>query len=130
MITSSYGDVLTDFLNLLKNPAAVKNAASTAMSVVNDPGSLVEEVTLDTAWFPQIVVGKPLAAGGKPGPADALARLLKPKVTIRLKGLGTVVQAPYGEPGPTQWSFLQWGLILGGGALGYLTLRGVLAHFK
>lgn len=84
----------------------------------------VEWMKVESAYGPTIFIPKPLGegkkSGGAPAPAPAgpgapgepapppsmpsLSKILRPKLTIRVSGIDdTIVFAPYGEPGETQW---------------------------
>ncbi len=75
-------------------------------------GSSIENITIESTYFPPISIDKPLAPGG--GVASAaggmVAKLVKPKITITIAGNQPMSFAPYGEP--EQSSFAP--LVMGG----------------
>ena len=78
-----------------------------------DMSKLVTGIDVDSAWLPPIHLKDPF----KPGPPSPALQQLKPKITLRLKGLDPVIIAPYGKPGPTRWPWVRAGLVVGGVAL-------------
>lgn len=80
---------------------------------------LIDRIVIDTAWGPQLV----LVPSGEPSPAGAW---LKPAASVYVKGLQSpMLIAPYGQPGPTKWPWVQGALVLGAGVGALLMLRGV-----
>lgn len=76
-------------------------------------------VTVETKWFPPLRV--PLSEeGGAPGP---IVRLLKPKVTITVKGQVIVTAAPAGEPYPSEWPKAKIALAVAVGLVVFSILR-------
>lgn len=86
-------------------------------------GSSIENITIESSYFPPISIDKPLAPGGGVAGAagGAAARLLKPKITITIAGNAPMSFAPYGEPSQSSLS----PLIMGGLSLAglYFMLR-------
>lgn len=96
------------------------------IGIASDPAGIVDSITLDTVYGPQILISEPLktdASGNVQG--DPVTRVLKPKVTINLKAGPPIVYAPAGEPGETKWPYVKWGMIGAGALIGFLILRGM-----
>jgi hypothetical protein len=90
-------------------------------------------LTVETAWFPPLAVdlsGKspPTAGGVVTGLAAGLAvRLLKPQVTVSLKGTKLAQWAPAGSPPvPNHWPATRVALLVVAGFVAYRLVRLVL----
>lgn len=77
-------------------------------------------VTVETKWFPPLTVD--LSGGG--GQPPLLARILKPRVTVAIRGVGQVAQtAPAGDPEPNEWPKVKIGLAVVAGLAVFSILR-------
>lgn len=65
--------------------------------------SLIGKITIQTAWLPDITVDPN-------GPPSIFAPILKPKITVDVAGNPVIVE-PYGEPGPSKWSYALGGIV-------------------
>jgi hypothetical protein len=93
--------------------------------------SLVESIEIQSTFGPPITIRDPFrktpATGPivtAPGPGQKLpgfdvARMLKPKVLIKLRDGSVQPFAPYGEPGPSRWPWVTVGLVAGLSVLVY-----------
>lgn len=77
-------------------------------------------VTVETKWFPPLTV----ELSGAEGPPPLITRLLKPRVTVAIKGLGQVAQvAPAGAPEPNEWPKVKIGLAVATAIVVFSILR-------
>jgi len=114
---------------------------------VTNPASAIEWLQINSTVGPTIRVTDPFkkpipAPPGKPGiPAGApmpggaggtppgakkepLLGLLRPKLTVKVKGVTAQKIAPWGEPGGTWWPAILALSAFGGGSLVWLLFRG------
>jgi hypothetical protein len=75
--------------------------------------SLVQSITIESAWFPTIQIDDPFA----PGPPSPILQFVKPRITITPKAGSPIVSAPWGEPTENNWEYLKWVLVAGGGVM-------------
>lgn len=98
-------------------------------AVIKDPRSSIESIVIQTAFGPDVVIDYPFVEKDPNAPetfGDKIARRLKPKVTVNVKGYGPLEMAPYGDPGPTKWPTIKW-IGAGAAALGvFLVGRSLL----
>ena len=85
--------------------------------------SAVQEIRIESAWTPPLILNQPFA-DNRPSPvASALGSFFKPVVVTTLAGGATYRSAPYGEPGESNWQAVQvaaaGGMILLAGWLFY-----------
>ena len=90
-------------------------------------------LTVETAWFPPLAVdlsgqSPPSVGGVVTGVAAGLAvKLLKPQVTVTLKGLTLAKWAPVGAPPvPNHWPATRIVLLVVAAVLAYKLVRVVL----
>lgn len=76
-------------------------------------------VTVETKWFPPLRVDLS-EPSGEPG---LVVRLLKPKVTVSIKGQVITSAAPAGEPYPSQWPKAKIALAVAAGLVVFSVLR-------
>lgn len=76
-------------------------------------------VTVETKWFPPLNV-ELSGAAGEPG---LVLRILKPKVTVSIKGQKITSAAPAGEPFPNQWPKVKIGLAVATALLAFSVMR-------
>lgn len=76
-------------------------------------------VTVETKWFPPLKVDLS-ESSGEPGP---VVRLLKPKITITVKGQVLASAAPGGQPFPSEWPKMKIGLAVAVGVVVFSALR-------
>lgn len=77
-------------------------------------------VTVETKWFPPLTVDVSGAGEGEP---NRLTKLLKPKVTLKLKGQTLTSVAPAGEPFPNEWPRVKVALVVVGALAIFSLLR-------
>jgi len=78
---------------------------------------LVQQITIETAFFPPVVIDRPL----EPGPPNPLLEWLQPVVYIQTPYGSPIRSAPYGVPAKNHWPEIQ--LALGALALALLARR-------
>lgn len=76
---------------------------------MNVLSNIVQEVRLESAWFPPVTIAQPFADSPPSPVASAAGNFLKPAITVTLAGGGTYKSAPYGDPGPNNWPLIQIG---------------------
>lgn len=125
MRTRTYGSVLDDIQALMADAKKWAPEAQSAINTIKDPKSGIEWIKIQTAYGPDIVIKEPLVPGA--GEPDPIVRLLKPKVTVKLRPIAEpLALAPEGEPGETRWPLVSAGAIFGGALIGIFVLRGIL----
>lgn len=96
---------------------------------MTDLNDLVAQIEIQTNYGPNVVLKDPFAPGATPGAGQYLLKMLKPKVTITLRGdaaaLSPIEAAPWGQPN-YNWPAVKKGLQIGGVVLGALVLRRLL----
>jgi hypothetical protein len=76
-------------------------------------------VTVETKWFPPLTVD----LAGAEGPPSRFVQILKPKVTLTLRGQTLASVAPGGQPVPNEWPRVKIGLAIAAGLLVFSVLR-------
>ncbi len=94
--------------------AAVARQAGSLVGFTGDPSSLVEYIEIESAYGPKIHLDGPLAPH-QPAPGPSLLEQIKPRMTIKIKGMAPWVVEPYGKPGITKWP---WVLFAAGAVIG------------
>lgn len=97
---------------ILARASGFGDLTSSTMDLLN---KAVHSMKIDTTAGPPIYIENPFQHEAAPGAGSALARLMKPKVTLEMaSGWGDdQVFAPYGDPGTSIWP-----LVLGAIAVG------------
>lgn len=72
-------------------------------------GDLIEQIVIETRFFPPIVIDRPL--DNQPGPPNPLLSLLRPKITISTPLSAPIVAHPWGDVGRNYWPEVQAGLV-------------------
>ena len=77
-----------------------------------DLNDLVAEIKVETAYLPTLDIKDPFKPGASGG-GNWILQHLKPRITIvpRASGVGPVTAAPFGDPGPTHWPAIKYGLL-------------------
>lgn len=78
---------------------------------MNFLANAVEELRIESAWLPPIVIARPFADSGPSPVASAVGSFLRPAITIRMVGGSEYRKAPYGEPGPSKWGYIPLALV-------------------
>jgi len=68
--------------------------------------NLVSQIIIQSEYGPDIVIDQPFSGNPTTSGSSILMGILKPQVTI-VTGLGNEVVAPWGNPGPTRWAFVE-----------------------
>ena len=95
------------------------------MAILDSALQQIQNITVESAYFPPLVLDKPF----EPGPPNVYLQALKPKITIKYKSkyLKDTKMAPYGEPVPNYWPKVKIGLITSGAitmiALGWILTK-------
>lgn len=85
-------------------------------------GDLVEQIRIDSAFLPPIIINRPLDDTGASSPPSPLMTMLKPQLTITSPILEQPsVRAPYGAPTANYWPYVRVG-VLAVTALGFYGL--------
>lgn len=94
-------------------------------NAISNPTDSLEWVRVETAYTPVAQLEKPLVSRPAEGgtPSDGVMRHIRPKITLKFKGLKPIVAHPWGEPGPSKWPYIATVGSLGLGALGYAVSR-------
>lgn len=77
-------------------------------------------VTVETKWFPPLTVDLSGADAEQP---NVLVRILKPKITVAVKGQVLAQVAPAGQPTPNQWPKVKIGIAVAAAIVAFSVLR-------
>ena len=125
MRVRTYGSILEDIQALMAEAKKYAPEAKSAIDTIKNPQTGIEWIKIQTAYGPDILIKEPLVPGA--GEPDPIVKLLKPKVTIKLRPVAEPLYiAPEGEPGETKWPTVSAAAVFGGALLGIFVLRGIL----
>lgn len=85
----------------------------------------VKSIKIQTAYGPDIFIPKPFEPAQPPPPGTKTAAdYLKPRIEIQLGGGAPITWSPYGDPRPSKWPLIKFGLLVAGALI---TFGGVKA---
>lgn len=72
----------------------------------------VKSIRIQTAYGPDVFIPRPFEPAPPPAPGTKTAAdYLKPRIEIQLGGGNPITWSPYGDPRPSKWPMIKFGLI-------------------